>query len=289
MRFPSKKSTGPLLGSTDSTRLDVDGAIQASALGHLASGLVLASLLLIVVSLIALALRSSAKFKGTAASNTPMVVPWASVTQGAAVMAILGGILGTVATIVNGSIVSESGPETQVVAFGLWPLLTILLGVTAFWFARSAHRGRTVGSISAIAVVATLVLVGTASAESLPRPDRFAQATVSFTNTVQGSVSLFPAAAGSNDMLIGLTGPTDDVDALKALVREGEATVTLTALAGANPGTPARLALNQDGAVIAEDLFAASPGRWRILFDFGDGSTSAVVDMTLQSNPRVTR
>lgn len=284
MRFPLKKSTGPLLGSTDSTRLDVDGAIQASALGSLASGLVLASMLLIVVSLFALALRSSARFKATAASNTPMVVPWTSVTQGAAVMAILGGILGTLATVANGSIVSESGAD-----FGLWSLWPILLGVAAFWCSRSAHQGRTVRSISTMAVGATLVFVGTALAEPLPRPDRFAQATASFTNTVQGSVSLFPAAAGSNDMLIGLTGPTDDVDALKALVREGEATVTLTSLARANPGTPARLRLNQDGAVTAENLFAASPGRWRILFDFGDGSTLAVVDMTLQTNPRVTR
>jgi hypothetical protein len=277
------------LGSTDSTRLDVDGAIQAAALGNLASGLVLASMLLLLVSLFALAVRSSARFKGTAASNTPMVVPWASVTQGAAVIAILGGILGVVATVANGSIVSESGAEALITPFGLWPLLTILLGVMAVWFARSAHQRRTVGSISAVAVVATLVLVGTASAERLPRPDRFAQATASLTDTVQGSVSLFPAAAGSNDILIGLTGPTDDVDVLKALVREGEATVTLTSLAGANSATPARLMLNQDGAVVAEDLFAASPGRWRIFFDFGDGSTSAVVDMTLQSNPRVTQ
>lgn len=277
------------MDSIDPTRLDVDGAIQASALGILASGLVLSAMLVMVLAFGVLMIRSLQLF---GASRTPSAlthVPWPFVIIGASVTAIVGGILGSIAAISNANIVAGVTVAVLVAGPGLWPLGAIIVGFVGI---RLAGLGESqpwarVGN-PMVAVVAIVIAIGVVTADRLPRPDRFAEAQVTLSDSVQGAVVLSPAAAGSNDLIIGLTGPDDDVNEIRDVVQTGTAIVSLVSLAGDSESTLAELKVNQDGALTATGLRAADSGRWRIEIDFGDSNTSVDVDVTLQPNPRAT-
>ncbi|MFP5450916.1 MAG: hypothetical protein ACLGG9_04095, partial [Thermoleophilia bacterium] len=211
---------------------------------------------------------------------------------GAAVVIILGGLIGSVAAgrnsaILEGGSVLAASLSTPT---GAWSLAAVALGaVVVGAVAIGRRRVLPAAAWSALLVATVVVVGGSAIAADLPRPERQAQATIDLGDGVQGTVVLTPGASGPNEVRVSLSGPPESLDPIRTATSRGGASVELRNLASGSGAAPLDLSLSDQGDLRGEGLVVDGPGRWRVTLTLPGRPDPAITDVTLQPNPRYGR
>ncbi|WP_461188458.1 hypothetical protein [Arthrobacter sp. Z4-13] len=272
--------------------LDADGAIVAATTAALARGLMLAASLIMLVALLAVVVRGVRLSRAVRRGDSPAAagsVPWEGVIVGAALVGIVGGVVGLWATYAHASIMRGDGiAATLGNWFGVWSGVSVAVSIASIVLfvplRRTNRRVPLAVSITA-SIAAAVLFAAVGAANELQQPQRRVEALVSVNPAVQGTVVVEPGAAGLNEVRIGLTGPDEDVDKLRRAISSGSATVTMRSLALGLRSQPATVQLDQQGGLVAREVIAEADGRWRVQLDLADGDGPVLADVTLQPNP----
>ncbi len=273
--------------------LDAESAIRAAAGAELARGLMIAAAVVCLVAaaaIVAEALRRRRRRDGRDPSGreTPHL-PWGALLAGAAVVALVAGLIGLWSTQVNGSIVLEGATAGALgSALGWWSIGALTLGALGLLAGIVPIRGGSApsaGGATAVLALGLVVLVGAATATELPRPERQVSATAAVDGDVQATITLTPGAEGPNAARVILSGPSGDLRRIRTAVEADGATISLRPLAAPAPGPPIPLRLDGQGALVGDDLEADAAGRARVTVQLPRPIDPVVVDVTLQPNP----
>lgn len=270
--------------------LDVEGAISASAAGGLARGLVIAALAVIFVLGVRKIISSLGKSKSSnsASQSANSMRPGSVVLASASAVGIVGSLIGLVSASTNRSILTGDGlAESVTSGLGLWSGLSLVVFTLALILSvnqKISSRANTISLLTGIALATTLV-IGMSISGDLPRPASYAQALGTLNDSVTATAVVTPGASGPNSLRVGLSGPDEEVEAIRQLVAGGLVSVTLVSLELDTRSEPVTLTLDDRGGLYAEELVANGSGRWRIQIDLGEEVDLLILDVTLAPNP----